>query len=177
MKTRMHLVAALITVLSMVGGPVWAAPLVGSQARTGTAAPVPGAYVERGLAPAGGGQVSVIVTAGDSLQAAQAVEAVGGRVTSDLWLIDAVAAQVPSAQVAALGAQRDVVAVTTNKGVASADWDGWVVTTQPLPVVISKPKTYYMLWCPAAVTRELTDQTTTCSGRIRLEPYMLWMAA
>jgi len=40
------------------------------------------------------------------------------------------------------------------------------VTAQPLPVVIGELKTYYVLWCPAAATREPTCRTTTCSGRI-----------
>jgi subtilisin family serine protease len=77
---------------------------------------------------------AVIVTAGDAAAAARAVTAAGGAVTADLWLIDAVAARVPSASLAALTAAPGVVAVVANRGVASSDWDGWV-TDLPLPSV------------------------------------------
>jgi len=53
------------------------------------------AYVEPLLFSSETEQLSIIVTAADSLSAARAVERIGGQVTSDLWLIDAVAALIP----------------------------------------------------------------------------------
>ena len=56
------------------------------------------AYVKPGLiSERNREQASVIVTAGDATAAARAVERAGGQVTSDLWLIDAVAAPIPVA--------------------------------------------------------------------------------
>jgi len=65
-------------------------------------APVPGIaaatiYVEPGLGSDGAERLAVIVTASNSTVAAAAVNGVGGRVTSDLWLIDGVAATIPPA--------------------------------------------------------------------------------
>ena len=54
------------------------------------------AYVEPGLASQAGDILSVIVTAKDAKAASRAVTSSGGQVTSELWLIDAVAARLPA---------------------------------------------------------------------------------
>jgi outer membrane protein assembly factor BamB len=73
--------------------------------------------------------LSLIVTAGDSQTAMDIVEQLGGRVTSDLWLIDAVAATLPSSQLKALAATPGIVSVVNNKLVQTSqepvDWNGW----------------------------------------------------
>ncbi|MBX0328131.1 S8 family peptidase [Oscillochloris sp. ZM17-4] len=89
------------------------------------------AYVDPALAAQTVGQVSVIVSGSN---VAQAVEAAGGTVTDDLWLIDAVAADVPASAVRALASAPGIVSVVLNYGVTSSDWDGWV-TDLPLPSV------------------------------------------
>jgi serine protease AprX len=90
------------------------------------------AYVEPGLAATTTDNVAVIVTAGSAENAAAAVVAVGGTVSSELWLIDAVAARVPAAAIATLIGRPSIVSVVANKGVQSSDWDGWV-TDRDLP--------------------------------------------
>jgi serine protease AprX len=95
------------------------------------AAPRAAAYVDPALSGRDVGQVSVIVSGGG---AARAVAAAGGVVTDDLWLIDAVAAQVPTAAVRDLAAAPEVSSVVLNYGVTSSDWNGWV-TNLPLPSV------------------------------------------
>ena len=97
-----------------------------------------GAYVEPGLLAAEAATVSVIVTAADAATAAAVVEAAGGLVTSDLWLIDAVAATVASDAIAELAADARVVSIVDNKGVSRPtdplDWDGWVTDYRfPVP--------------------------------------------
>lgn len=87
------------------------------------------AYVDPALVGQTADQVSVIVSGSG---AARAVEAVGGVVTDDLWLIDAVAAKVPASAMSALAAASGVSSVVLNYGVKSSDWDGWV-TNLPLP--------------------------------------------
>ena len=52
------------------------------------------AYIEPALLAAGEAQRSVVVSAVSSAVAARAVERAGGQVTSELWLIDAVAAAI-----------------------------------------------------------------------------------
>lgn len=91
------------------------------------------AYLDPALAGSSAA-ASVIVSAPDTAAAARAVRSAGGVVTSELWLIDAVAATVPAARPAALAAAPGVTAVVANRGVASSDWDGWV-TDLPLPSV------------------------------------------
>jgi hypothetical protein len=57
-------------------------------------------------------------------------------VTSDLWLIDAVAAIIPAAQLKPLMVQPGIVSVVDNKGARTADWpqDGWVTDYRfPVP--------------------------------------------
>ena len=68
-----------------------------------------------GLSSQEGDILSVIVTAGDSLAAARAVERVGGRITDELRLIDAVVATVSASQLAVLNASPDVRHVQNNE--------------------------------------------------------------
>ena len=77
-------------------------------------------YVEADLFLQEAETLSVIVTAADSAAAAQAVESVGGQVTSDLWRIDAVAANIPALQLDALVASPEVHSIAGNKSVESA---------------------------------------------------------
>lgn len=92
----------------------------------------PHAYLDPALTASSAPATSVIVSAADATGAARAVRAIGGAVTSELWLIDAVAATVPTARLADLAAAPGVTSVIANRGVASTDWDGWV-TDLPLP--------------------------------------------
>lgn len=69
----------------------------------------------------------VIVTARTSTAAADAVKRAGGLVTSDLWIANAVAANVAASRLEALAADPAVVSVIENKTVkpASNEWNGW----------------------------------------------------
>jgi subtilisin family serine protease len=98
------------------------------------------AYLEPGLLLAGPETegVPVIITARDtSSAAARAVERLGGQVTSDLWLIDAVAATIPVGRLQALAAQPGIRSIVRDKTVSSAQeplWDGWAASyTVPVP--------------------------------------------
>jgi hypothetical protein len=113
-------------------------------------------YVEPRLVSAHSPELSVIVTAGDSAAAAQAVRRAGGKVCSELWLIDAVAATVPARRLGALASDPRVLSVVDNKGVQAANdptnWDGWVTDYRfPVPwdgspdVVPTQNKGYYHL--------------------------------
>jgi hypothetical protein len=75
------------------------------------------AYVEPQLNTAAGDSLSLIVTASESQQAARAVRALGGQVVSDLWLIDAVSANVPADQLATLAAEPGIASIVANKAV------------------------------------------------------------
>ena len=85
-------------------------------------------YVEPQLQSAQADALAVIVTGDSSQTAARAVERLGGQVTSDLWLIDAVAATLPAEQLAALAADPAVVSIVDNKGVKDAQEPppGWI---------------------------------------------------
>ena len=65
------------------------------------------AYIEPGLLAVRSGEVSIILTAG-SAQAAARVRQAGGRVTSELWLIDAVSAEIPAQAINRLSHQAGV---------------------------------------------------------------------
>jgi outer membrane protein assembly factor BamB len=87
------------------------------------------AYIEPGLQLIEAETVSVIVTAADSQLAAEAVEGQGGQVSTELWLIDAVAARLPGDRIDALATSPGIVSIVGNKGVEAAqgpDWDGWM---------------------------------------------------
>ncbi|HOG48794.1 MAG TPA: S8 family peptidase, partial [Anaerolineae bacterium] len=106
---KLRLLLALVLAATLLAGAALPAAVTASGK----------AYVEPALAHSDAGQ-SVIVTAASSQAAARAVGRVGGLVTSDLWLIDAVAATIPAGQVEALAAQPGVRTVTANKGVTVA---------------------------------------------------------
>ncbi len=113
------LVLTMVVWLALIG-PTWP-----------TQAPAASAYLDPSLAGQTARQ-SVIVTASSAAAAAVAVQRAGGLVTSELWLIDAVAADLPAAAVTRLAADPSVRSVVANYGVRSSDWDGWV-TDLPLP--------------------------------------------
>ena len=79
------------------------------------------AYVEPALLSAESEIVPVIVTGDSAPAVARAVRSVGGRVQSDLWLIDAVAATVPADRVRALAALPGITSVVGDKQVRAAD--------------------------------------------------------
>lgn len=95
---------------------------------------VENAYVEATLYQHDSGLQSTIVTAKQPGLARQAVAQVGGSVTSDLWLIDAVVAQLSSEQITALAKLPGITSVVADKTVQSAEeivedsyvWNGWV---------------------------------------------------
>jgi serine protease AprX len=77
---------------------------------------VPGGVMANAAAP-GSARASVIVRATDAGTARAAVEAAGGHVTQDLWIVNGVAADVPVAALAALRAQPGVVDVGNDEPV------------------------------------------------------------
>ncbi|RME51400.1 MAG: hypothetical protein D6790_20000, partial [Caldilineae bacterium] len=80
------------------------------------------AYVDPAVRQSTQDVLSTIVTADSSQHAAKLVEQVGGRVTSDLWLIDAVGALLSPHQVEALAAMPGVRSIVENKRVMQSDW-------------------------------------------------------
>lgn len=82
--------------------------------------PLSSAYVETGLLSSTVKNISVIVSATDSETAAQAVRNMGGTVTSDLWLIDAVAATLPTDSLAELAQQPGIASIVTNQSVGAS---------------------------------------------------------
>jgi len=79
------------------------------------------AYVEPSLLTLRDENISVIVTAADSTVAARAVDGAGGRVTSELWLVDAVAAVVPNERLPTLAGDPAVLSIVANKGVSVSE--------------------------------------------------------
>jgi subtilisin family serine protease len=80
------------------------------------------AYIEPGLlSMQGEGQVSIILTAGSSQAAARAVRRVGGQVTSELWLIDAVAAIIPASSIRQASELPGVISLIINHVIQAAD--------------------------------------------------------
>lgn len=79
------------------------------------------AFVEPGLLSQSAAEVSIILTADSARSADRAVRHVGGRVTSELWLIDAVAAVVRSEAIEQLARQPGVRTLVMNKGIRTAD--------------------------------------------------------
>lgn len=120
MKPAITKIVLALVVWLALSGPAWPPQT-----------PAAAAYLDPSLAAQSGPQ-AVIVTAASAAAAAQAVQAAGGLVTSELWLIDAVAAEVPATALAQLAAHPGVRSVVANYGVRSSDWDGWV-TDLPLP--------------------------------------------
>jgi hypothetical protein len=96
------------------------------------------AYVEPGLRSTGSETLSLIVTAADSQAAADIIERVGGQVSSDLWLIDSVAAVLPASQLDSLAQDPGIRFIVQNKAIATAqgpmDAEGWVTDYRfPVP--------------------------------------------
>jgi serine protease AprX len=119
-KLRSPIVVALVAGLSLAGSASTPQATIG----------IPGtAYIDPSLLSAAGRAVSVIVTATDSTAAAHAVTRAGGQVTSDLWLIDGVAAQVSIDRLPALAHSAEVQSITPNRGVRVAD----VTCSGPVP--------------------------------------------
>ena len=102
------------------------------------------AYVEPGLYSQSGDRLSVIISGVDSERAAWAVTSNGGQVTSELWLINAVAATIPSDQLETLAAHPEINSIVSNKQVTTADesnGNGWVTnrrakTKLPAPTIV-----------------------------------------
>jgi subtilisin family serine protease len=125
MNAKHHYLTAFIIFIS----------LLGATALLSTSAPAtPPAYVEPSLWTPQRETLSLIVTASDSKQAAQAVERAGGQVSSDLWLIEAVAATLPARQLPTLAAQPGLVSIVADQTVKTADWPDWMTTYRfPVP--------------------------------------------
>ncbi len=122
---QLYFTIVLVTIVSLVGAA--GAPLARSPVEKAREVKAP--YVEPILYSTAAESLSVVVTAGSSQAAARAVEQVGGRVTSDLWLIGAVAATIPAGQLQALAAYPGIRSIVNNKGVKTAGgpgWDGYV---------------------------------------------------
>lgn len=113
------LAALLIVAFALSSSPV---PPTGSA----TAA----AWVEPGLQEAAeSGPVRVIVMGAEEQQAARAVSAAGATITSDLWLIDGVAATLDERQLQQVAAAPGILAISHDRAVRAADayqWPGWV---------------------------------------------------
>ncbi len=86
------------------------------------------AYIEPGLVESEAQTVSVIVAGRDAGQAARMIQRAEGTVTNDLWIIDSVAAQIPTENIYWLARQPGIRSIVANRGVHSADagFDGWV---------------------------------------------------
>ncbi len=91
------------------------------------------------------GTASVIVTAKTSKDAAIAVREAGGRVIHDLWIIDAVSAQVAAECLMQLAADPRVLSIVENKKTRAAEMPGWVSdkrivrSTYPMPANVDSP--------------------------------------
>ncbi|MDH3675999.1 MAG: S8 family peptidase, partial [Anaerolineae bacterium] len=129
MKPVLNLLIAIVMISTLLGA------MNLEQASTPTHE---AAYVEPGLWSAESETLSLIVTATNSQTAAGIVESVGGQVSSDLWLVDSVAALLPAGQLEALAADPGIRFIVQNKGVATAqgpmDAEGWVTDYRfPVP--------------------------------------------
>ena len=88
---------------------------------TPTAAAASVAYIEPSLLAPATETVSVIVTAQTAGVAALAVASIGGQVTHNLWLINAVATSLPAALVSVLAHLPGIVSVVANRDVQIAN--------------------------------------------------------
>ncbi|RMG99200.1 MAG: hypothetical protein D6706_05840 [Chloroflexi bacterium] len=97
------------------------------------------AYIDPSLAAQPQETVSVIVTGNTSETAAAAISRLGGKVTSNLWLINAVGATISTNKIYELAATPGILSVVQNYGVKTAEapsqtndenspltWDGWI---------------------------------------------------
>ncbi len=104
----------------------FAAVLAANPVTSRTAAPLKAAaFVEPALLR-GNGEQSVIVTARTSQQAAAGVRRHGGVVTSELWIVNAVAARLMPHAIGAVAREKGIVSIVENKRVRASDWNGWV---------------------------------------------------
>ncbi len=78
------------------------------------------AYIEPGLTAMPDATLSVIVSALDMANAARAVRQAGGQVTSQLWLIDAVAARIPNDRLYDIASVTGVKSIVLNKTIATS---------------------------------------------------------
>jgi hypothetical protein len=129
MKAVLNLLIAIVMISTLLGA------MNLDQASTPTHE---AAYVEPGLRSTESETLSLIVTAANSQAAADVVERVGGQVSSDLWLVDSVAALLPAGRLEALAADPGVRFIVANKSVATAqgpmDAEGWVTDYRfPVP--------------------------------------------
>ena len=96
----------------------------------------PSTYTDPSLLAATQESLSVIVSAHSAEAASEAVKRSGGVVTSDLWLIDAVAATVTPQQLPALARQPHVISIVVNQGISTAGdivpEGGWVTERRML---------------------------------------------
>ncbi len=82
------------------------------------------AYVETSLWDNESDSIAIIATAQDSQTAAHIVAKLGGEVTSDLHIINAVAAEIPSFRLGELAAYPGIVSIVENKRIKSANSNG-----------------------------------------------------
>ena len=109
MLTKLRLGITLVVLAVLLSSAVAPAAIAASTA-----------YVEPALLVQGPTTVSVIVAATSSQAAGAAVERLGGQVTSDLWLINSVAATLPADKVAALATAPGIESIVANRGVTSS---------------------------------------------------------
>jgi hypothetical protein len=107
-----HIVLVSFLILSVLLG--------GAAVLPASTPPQQATYVQPNLRSSQAETLSLIVTASDSRTAADLVEQLGGQVSSELWLIDAVAATLPTGQLETLAAGPDIVSIVTNKNVEMA---------------------------------------------------------
>src|SRR5689334_4044743 len=124
-------VQCFITGISRQWLRVFSCLLLLSWALPFTPATAAGGYLEPRLLTPATATVSVIVTAATAEAAALTVASIGGQVTHNLWLINAVAATIPAPLVSVLAHLPGIVSVVANKDVqlvqTTSGWDGdWV---------------------------------------------------
>ena len=116
LHTRTQILIQLIVILTLVLSGC-AAPASAVQSTQTPSA----AYVEAALLASDAERLSVIVTASTSQAAKTAVQQVAGEITSDLWLVQAVAATISARQLTRLARQPGIVSIVANKGVGASN--------------------------------------------------------
>ncbi|GAB4271053.1 MAG: hypothetical protein Kow0080_16070 [Candidatus Promineifilaceae bacterium] len=111
----------IVVVLSLLASSSWQALSASEQVSSST-------YIEPALVQSEQSELAVIVTADSSETAKAAVQAIGGQITSDLWLINAVGAVINAEALPQLAAYPGITSIVNNKGVkpASVPPAGWV---------------------------------------------------
>ena len=124
MKTTLGTLCSILVLTVILASALLPAQLTGSWEERAIA------YIEPGLLVMQDQPLQVLVTAADMRTARRAVEAVGGEVHSELWLVDAVAAQVPAAGLIRLATTPGVISIVEDRAVEAAldpySSDGWV---------------------------------------------------